>query len=256
MSQYIDIGANLTSKQFSYIPPLLNDAQKNGVQRIILTGSNLKNSEKAINLTKKYPWYPLFATVGIHPHDAKSFTDNTTNDLKKLLADPKVVAVGECGLDYNRMFSPKEMQIKCFRTQLDLAIELGKPVFLHERDAVEDFYNILSEYKDKKIRGVVHCFTGNKETAQKYLDLGMFIGITGWICDDRRNKDLVDALTIIPLDKMMVETDSPFLSPIRGQTNVPSNIKYVVAKIAKELNKDENELANQLYNNTKSFFAM
>lgn len=255
MSQYIDIGANLTSKQFTFIPPLLNDAQKNGVQKIIITGTNLKNSERAIFLTKKYPWYPLFSTVGIHPHDAKSFTDNTPNELKKLLSDPKVAAVGECGLDYNRMFSPKDMQIKCFRAHLDLAVELDKPLFLHERDAVDDFYNILLEYKGK-VKGVVHCFSGNKETVQKYLDLGMFIGITGWICDDRRNKDLVEALPVIPLDKMMVETDSPFLSPFPRQTNVPANVKYIVAKIAKVLNKDETELATQFYNNTTSFFSL
>ena len=255
MLQYIDIGANLSSKQFSYLPPILNEAQQNGVCRIIITGSNLKNSEKAQTIIKKYPWYPLFSTVGIHPHDAKTFNDNTLIELRKLLTHPNVVAVGECGLDYNRMFSPKEIQIKCFRAHLDLAVELNKPLFLHERDAENDFYNILSEYKGK-VRGVVHCFTGNKETVQKYLDLGMSIGITGWICDDRRNKDLLEAIKVIPLDKIMVETDSPFLSPIKGQTNVPSNIGYVVAKIAKELNKDELDLANTFYNNTTSFFAV
>lgn len=255
MAKYIDIGANLTSKQFTNIPDILNDSLNWNVERIIITGTSVRNSQAAVEMVNKYKWYPLYSTVGVHPHDAKSCNNKTLDELRELIKNDRVVAIGECGLDWNRLFSSKSLQLKWFRNQLDLAVEFNKPVFLHERDAFDDFYNILFEYKGK-INGVVHCFTGTKEDAQKYIDLGMYIGITGWVCDDRRNKSLLEALHVIPLDKMMVETDSPFLSPVKGQTNYPANITYVVDRIAQELGKDNVELAEIVYDNTIKFFNL
>lgn len=253
MSKYIDIGVNLNSKQFNSVQEVLDDAWNNYVD-IIITGTNLKNSQNALKLVEKYKDYNLHSTVGIHPHDAKTGDDNTIMELEKLMINDRVVAIGECGLDLNRCFSPKDQQIKCFRQQLELAVKYNKPGFMHERDAFEDMYQILTEYKGK-IRGVIHCFTGTKEQVKKYTDMGLSIGITTWVCDDRRNKNVLEALKHIPLDKLMVETDSPFLSPFKGQTNYPSNIYYAVDRIARELGKTHDEIAEICLKNTKQFFV-
>ncbi|QKF94547.1 TatD-like protein [Fadolivirus algeromassiliense] len=255
MAKYIDIGANLTKKQFNDISALLNDAKEWNVERIIITGTTVNNSKQAFEMINMYKWYPLYSTAGVHPHDAKTCNKNTLDELRNLLKNDNVVAVGECGLDYDRMFSPKNVQLEWFRKQLDLAVEFNKPVFLHERSAFDDFYNIMVEYKDK-IRGVVHCFTGTKEQAQKYIDLGLYIGLTGFICDKRRNKETLEALHTIPLDRLMIETDAPFMSPVGKHPNYPSYVSYVTIGIAEELKLKEQELAHQVYNNTIQFFNL
>jgi TatD DNase family protein len=254
MSKYIDIGANLTNKKFKNIDQILQNATECNVERIIITGTNMMKSIAAVKMVEKYGKFALYATVGVHPHDASSCDTKTISKMEKLIkSNDYVCAVGECGLDYNRMFSPKNVQLRWFEEQIKLAIKLEKPLFLHERDAANDFYNMLVKYKGK-VRGVVHCFTGNKETVQKYVGLGMHIGITGWICDLKRNKDLLEAVKCVPLDKLMIETDAPFLSPVKNRLNEPSNVGYVVNKMAQVLHIDETKLAKILYDNTVKFF--
>jgi TatD DNase family protein len=204
----IDIGANLTHKSFNTDrESVLDRAWAAGVPYIIVTGTNLASSEAAIKLATRQPM--LRTTVGIHPHDAKTMTPEVFKRLAALAHLGSACAIGECGLDFNRMFSTQEEQINAFELQLALAQDVSLPLFLHERDAVDKFTEMLTLHSGK-IRGVVHCFTGNTKTLKAYLDLGMYIGITGWICDERRNQDVKDAIKYLPLDRMLVETDAPF----------------------------------------------
>jgi TatD DNase family protein len=261
MSKLIDIGANLTNFRFAKcLPEVLKAATENNVERIIITGTDVKNSILANGIVEKYKddkknKVMLYSTAGIHPHDANMFNDQSIKQLEALFKNKTVVAVGECGLDYNRMFSAKDKQLKCFEEQIKLAIKLNKPLFLHERDAFDDFVKILKKYKGQ-VRGVVHCFSGNGKHLDAYINLGMYIGITGWVCDDGRNADLLKALKNLPLDKLMIETDAPFLNPTSKGDNVPANVKYVAERLAKELNIEYNELCKTVYENTVTFFSL
>jgi TatD DNase family protein len=257
---YIDIGANLTHHIYkNNLKEVLEDSKKWYVEKLIITGTKLSNIKDAQTISYKYPEYNIYYTSGVHPHNAKELNKSNFNIIEKLCLDTRCLAIGECGLDYDRMFSSKEEQLFWFEEQIKLSIKYNKPLFLHERDAFEDFYNILSKYKGQ-IRGVVHCFTGNKNQINKYLELGMYIGITGWICDDHRNKNLIEAIRMMDkkyLDRLMIETDCPFLSPIKeDKTNVPSYIYYVLLRLCKELNINEKELETILYNNTTKFFNL
>ena len=255
--EYIDIGVNLFSNQFKEREDkIVENAKKNNIG-IIITGSSLRSSELADQYTKKNT--ETYATAGVHPHAAKTCNHNTIDKLENMILNNKnIVAVGECGLDYDRMFSTKEEQLYWFEKQIELAEKLNMPLFLHERCAENDFIEILKKHRDICKKSVVHCFTGKKETALRYLNLGCMIGITGWICDDKRNKDLLEAIKIIPIERLMIETDAPYLIPkgIKGigGTNVPENIIYVSKKISDIKNIDENILKRQLLNNTKRFF--
>lgn len=258
--RYIDIGANLTSKKIPQTEKLVREALDAGVSPIIITGCSLKGSQEALAIVHKYPQYELYCTVGIHPHNAKQYNRPTQGALNEMHKDPKVVAVGECGLDYNRMFSSKEDQIRCFRAQIEMAVRLNKPMFLHDREAFPEFGDILEEYVKRegmdKVRGVVHCFTGTVEEIKKYVELGFYIGITGWICDERRNKSLLEAIHHVPNDRLMVETDSPYLNPTRKGNNVPKNTVIVLDRLANELKMEHDELAKICYENTRRLFRI
>ena len=204
MNKLIDIGANLTNTQFkSDIQEVLNRANESNISNIILTGTSIDSSRDALDLVKQYPQY-LKSTAGVHPHDAKTWNDEVKEELKLLCLIPDVVAVGECGLDYNRNYSPPEIQRLCFDEQLHIARDNQKPVFLHERDAHDDFINILKEHRDSLSNAVVHCFTGNKQALMNYLDIDCHIGITGWVCDPRRGKELQDLVKLIPYERLMI----------------------------------------------------
>lgn len=170
-----------------------------------------------------------------------------------------IKAIGEIGLDYDRMYSSKESQMKCFENILEIAEGYHKPLFLHEREAVNDFIKILSRHESLCNRAVVHCFTGTEETAREYLDLGCYIGLTGWICDNKRNQDVIKALDIIPMEKLMVETDAPYLTP-KGyglsSRNIPNNVIYVVKKIAEVKGLPVEKVRETVYKNTLSFFSI
>lgn len=257
MVKYIDIGVNLFCSQFKNPERILNEAMKEETA-CILTGSDMEENEKVSLFVHRHECY---GTAGIHPHNADSAKAEDFERIKEIISEnDRIVAVGECGLDYDRMFSTKENQIICFENQLKIAEELNKPLFLHEREAGEDFIAMFRNHKDLCSRAVVHCFTGDKELLKKYTDMGFYIGITGWICDEKRGAALREAVELIPHDRIMIETDAPYLTPknIKGlsRTNVPQNIKYVAAELAKHMKMSESELTECASENTKRFFSI
>lgn len=203
----------------------------------------------------------LLGTAGIHPHNADRAKQEDFQLIERFLLDnEKIVAVGECGLDYDRMFSTKENQIRCLEKHIILAEKWNKPLFLHERNAADDFIRRFKKHADICKKSVVHCFTGDRAVLDKYLTMGFSIGITGWICDDRRGKELREAVSMIPLDRILVETDAPYLTPknVSGldRTNVPQNIKYVVRDLAKYMKVSEDILIEHARQNTERIFQI
>lgn len=243
----IDIGVNLTSKQFrGDLPAVIERASSAGVRYMIVTGLNASLSQAALELSRTRP-QQLCCTVGVHPHNASSVDAHTRGELKNLARAPEVVAIGECGLDYDRDFSPRPQQRAAFEAQLELAVELQKPVFLHQRSAHDDFERILKNARSKLAGGVVHCFTGDARELDCYLALGLCIGITGFICDERRGTHLRELVRRIPPDRLMVETDAPFLLPrdlqgASGRRNEPGYLPHVARAVARYAGRDEAEL--------------
>lgn len=256
----IDIGANLTNARFrSDLPQLLRNASSVGVEKIIVTGTSLECSQHASELCERHPHY-LSCTAGIHPHDAKSFDPaSTSNALRELLRKPQVVAVGECGLDFNRDFSPRDAQRECFVAQLELSSKTQLPLFLHERDAFDEFHSIMEAKRNQISRGVVHCFTGNEQALRAYLELDLHIGITGWICDEQRGKHLQELVTLIPADRLMIETDCPYLAPKdhrpRIKRNEPKYLPHILRRVAEFRGEDASELSTKLIDTTNKFFS-
>ena len=257
MTKYIDIGLNLFCRQFRDPDHIISDAASAGVS-CILTGSDMKGNAAIHQYVQTHD---CCGTCGIHPHNADRARPEDFARMREMITqNPKIVAVGECGLDYDRMFSTRENQLRCFDRHIRLAEELGKPLFLHERDASKDFIARMKQHPEQCRRSVVHCFTGDAHTLKTYLDMGFFIGITGWICDNRRGKALQEAVRIIPPDRLMIETDAPYLTPKNvaglGNINVPQNICYVAAELAKHMHIDEAELTAQVLENTQRFFGL
>lgn len=255
--KYYDIGLNLFCKQFSDPEKVIKDAEDNGVC-CILTGTDIKENKKIDVFVKNHD---AFGTAGIHPHNADRAKQEDFQIIERILSENnKIVAVGECGLDFDRMFSARENQIRCLEKHIVLAEKLNKPLFLHERSAADEFIKRFKKHPNICKKSVVHCFTGNKATLDKYLSMGFSIGITGWICDDRRAKELRDAVHIIPLDRILVETDAPYLTPKNvpglSRTNVPKNIKYVVRDLAKYMNVSEEVLIENARKNTERIFQI
>jgi TatD DNase family protein len=261
-SSIVDIGANLTNGAFERDrDEVVKRALDSGVQKIIVTASNLDSSRKAAALALLRPGV-LYSTAGIHPHDAKSADASAIAALRLLLGEPHIVACGECGLDFNRNYSEPKTQELWFDAQVALACELGKPLFLHERDAHARFLGILLSHKSSLPRAVVHCFTGSREELFAYLDNGFSIGITGWICDERRGLGLRELVREIPLDRLMIETDAPFLYPRtmhprpKSSRNEPAFLTYVLREAASSLKISEEEIASVTYANSVRFFGL
>ncbi len=255
--KYYDIGLNLFCRQFPDPEKVIKEAEDNEVC-CILIGTDIKEIKKINEFVKTHD---TFGTAGIHPHNADRAREEDFQLLEQILSENnRMVAVGECGLDYDRMFSTKENQIRCLEKHIILAEKLNKPLFLHERSAADDFIKRFKRHPDICKRSVIHCFTGNKATLDKYLSMGFYIGITGWICDDRRAKELREAVHIIPLDRIMVETDAPYLTPKNvlglNRTNVPQNIKYVVKDLAKYMKVSEDVLIENAKKNTERVFQV
>ena len=239
---------------------IIDDAKKVGVKQFIITGTNVHSSQIAAEYASKFP-ETLYSTSGVHPHDAKTCNGHTINELEKIAKNKSVIAIGECGLDYNRNFSPQDLQRKWFEAQVELAERLDMPLFLHEREAHEDLYGILKKY-DVCEKSVVHCFTGTKNEAQNYIDLGCYIGVTGWICAMKRGRDLQEAVSVIPPEKLMIETDAPFLIPKnfekkpKKNRNEPRYLPHILETIAMCMGLDAEDLAIQVTKNTKEFFKI
>ncbi|WP_415325678.1 TatD family hydrolase [Chryseobacterium sp. MMS23-Vi53] len=261
MNTFIDIGTNLTNKQFyNEQEETINRALDNGIEQMILTGTSVRGSKESAEIAENYPEI-LFSTAGIHPHDAKSFNNESINELKKLLKHDHVISVGECGLDFDRDFSPRPMQEKCYRAQLELAIEISKPLFLHERSAFKKFNEITDEYLSKLPEAVVHCFTGTLNEAKTYLDKGFYLGFTGAISDQNRFKHLEEVIKYVPLDRMMIETDAPFMLPknmprMQNRRNEPSFLPYVAQTIANLKKISISEVADETTDVARNFFRI
>ncbi|SFA76631.1 TatD DNase family protein [Cohnella sp. OV330] len=256
----IDIGVNLMHRSFNQDrETVVEKATSAGVAPLVITGTSLRSSQEAARYARQYPG-KLYATAGVHPHDAKSCSQETIQKLKSLATQPEVVAIGECGLDYNRDFSPRDVQRRWFGEQIKLAMELDMPLFLHEREAHQDFVSMLKEHGAPK--AVVHCFTGTYAELKAYLDMGFHIGITGWICDERRGKPLRDLVRNIPLDRLMVETDAPFLTPrdlkekpAEGR-NEPAFLQHILQAVAKCIGRPAEEVAKATTETARAFFGL
>ncbi len=258
----VDIGANLTHDSFKHdLDAVLARAADAKVQQLVVTGATREGSRESLALARAHPGR-LFATAGVHPHHALEVTDEAIIELRDLLAQPEVVAVGECGLDYFRDFSPRHAQRRAFEQQLELAVECGKPLFLHQRDAHDDFLAILKPYLARTGPAVVHCFTGDERALMESLDAGCFIGITGWLCDERRGQHLRELVKRIPADRLMVETDCPYLLPRtlrpapKDRRNEPSFLPHIVEELARDRGEDIATTAAATTGAARAFFRL
>ena len=264
--ELIDIGVNLTGSSFKKdLPAIIDRACSAGVTKMVVTGTNVQHSEAAIELCELWPDV-LFSTAGVHPHHAKEWTDEAALKLSSIAGHSAVRAIGECGLDYNRNFSEPKDQRLCFEAQLELAADLQLPVFLHQRDAHKDFLNIIKRWRDKLPNGVAHCFTGHLDEAKAYLDLDLQIGVTGWLSDERRGHSLREAVKYIPLNRLMIETDAPYLLPrdlpvemtaqLQARRNEPMVLPHVCLTLAKYKNMEVDEVARQTTRLAREFFSI
>lgn len=260
-AQWADIGVNLTDKQFrDDRDAVIDRARLAGVSWQLITGTHIDESREAIALAEQHD--DLFATAGLHPHSARFYSRDLEKELADMLRHPAVRAAGEMGLDFNRDFSPRPDQETAFEAQLALAVEAGLPVFLHERDAHERFQPILKTFRDDLVGAVVHCFTGSKTALFDYLDLDCHIGITGWVCDERRGKDLADLVHNIPDSRLLIETDAPYLlprdlpeAPPKKRRNEPSLLPWIGQRIAQLRGQEIEAVAAMTSNNAKALFA-
>ena len=258
---FTDICCNLTHASFKKdTAEVLTRAQAAGVKTLVVPGTSISDSERAINLANQAPAM-LLPTVGIHPHMAKEWRPDSREQLLRLAQNEAVVAIGETGLDYCRNFSPPDQQIAAFKKQLGVAKETGLPLLLHQRDAHEDFIAILRATEIKA--AVIHCFTGSRDELDAYLELDLYIGITGWICDERRGRHLEELLSAIPPDRLLIETDAPYLLPRdlapesrpRNRRNEPAFLVHVGKRIADALGIPIDELAYRTNSNAHLLFG-
>jgi len=258
----IDIGANIAHDSFDEDRiDMMRRAADAGVHKIIVTGSSDDSNVQAANLAEQSPGV-LYSTAGVHPHHASDYTDDSDALIRSLVKKDCVVAVGECGLDYFRNLSPREAQLDAFKRQLEIAKDSGLPVFLHQRDAHDDFVEILEPALPDLSRAVAHCFTGEGESLREYIAMGLYVGITGWICDERRGKHLHDIVSIIPDDKLLIETDAPYLLPRtirprpKSRRNEPMYLPEVVRVLAEARGQTEDHIAAITTANAIRFFSL
>jgi TatD DNase family protein len=256
----VDIGLNLGHRRFdSDRAEVIERALEAGVTRMILTGTDVAESEAMVALAASRPGV-FWSTAGVHPHDASTCDGQTLPTLRTLAQRAEVVAIGECGLDFNRDFSPRVEQERWFEAQIGLALELDLPLFLHERDATTRFLEIVDRFRDPRPRGVVHCFTGDRDALEAYLERGFYIGVTGWVCDERRGSDLQALVAHIPLDRLLIETDAPYLPPRdirpRVKRNEPAHLPHIAAVVARHAGVSPLELAEATSRNASLLFAL
>lgn len=258
----IDIGANLTHDSFDADrDAVLERAREAGVTRLVVTGTTVAASTAARDLARSAPGV-LYATAGVHPHHAAELDADGVAELRALLDDAAVLTVGECGLDYFRDFSPRDAQRRAFAAQLELAAETGLPVFLHQREAHEPFVELLRDARDGLAGGVAHCFTGGPAELADYLELDLYIGVTGWVCDDRRGGALREAVPHIPLERLLIETDAPYLLPRdyapqpKSRRNEPSLLPHILERVATLMERPVDEIAAATTANAERLFGL
>lgn len=258
--ELVDIGLNLAHDSFDRDrEQVIAEAVRAGVTRMVITGSSLESTKTALEIVAADP-ERFRCTAGVHPHHATELDEAAFEELESLVKRPEVVAVGECGLDYFRNFSPADAQRRAFRAQLELATRVGKPVFLHQRDAHQEFLALMREYRARLAGGVAHCFTGNAEEARDYLALDLYIGITGWICDERRGLHLREVVREIPAERLLIETDAPYLLPRdldpkpKDRRNEPKYLPHILEVIAEARGESPEELASITTRNALALF--
>jgi len=254
----IDSHAHIQGKEYANeVDAIIGRAREAGVEKIIVVGGagDMTSNTEAIALAAAYP--NVYATVGMHPHDAKDVGDEELRRLRELTARSKVVAVGETGLDYYYSHSPHDVQRRVFLQFIHMARETALPLVVHERDAAKDAADLLRSEGAAKIRGVIHCFTGNYEAACAYLDLGFYLSFTG-IITFKNAESLRDVVRKVPLDRMLVETDSPYLTPVphRGKRNEPAFVRFVAETVAKVKGIHFEEVARATSGNTAALFGI
>ena len=263
----IDIGVNMAHRTFrSHWRDVVQQAVRAGADTLVLTGTSLRTCQEHCDMAQT--WYDehstknLYFTVGIHPHDAKSFDRDTLEALRDLLQHPLAVAVGECGLDFNRNFSPPHVQESVFREQVKLACTLAKPLFVHEREAHKELLKILDQVSaDDSVPPlppiVVHCFTGSEAEALEYVRRGYYIGFTGTICKKERGAPLREILPKLPLDRLMVETDAPFMGFGKGRRNSrPEDVVEVARQLAETIHRPFEEVCETTTATAQFFFGI
>ncbi|WP_445000834.1 TatD family hydrolase [Halomonas mongoliensis] len=261
----VDIGANLTHESFARdLPAVLGRARAANVTTLILTGTDREHAEQAVAMCREHggDGLSLHATAGVHPHDASRWDGELAGAMAALQQLPEVVAVGECGLDFNRNFSTPAEQERAFEAQLEIAAACGKPLFIHERDAGRRMREMLRAWRDDIGDAVVHCFTAERDTLHGYLDLDLHIGLTGWLCDERRGHHLRELVGDIPLARLMVETDCPYLLPrnlpakLKGRRHEPALLPWIVRDIAHWRGESEAALAAGTTATARRFFRL
>ena len=260
--ELIDIGCNLTHDSFDRDRgEVIKAAHSAGVAQIVVTGASLAGSQAAVILAKTSPRV-LFATAGVHPHLASAYDDETDRLLRAMASQQDIVAVGETGLDYFRDLSPRDVQRSVFKQQIQIAIDSGLPLFLHQRDAHDDFFALLTSHREQLDEVVVHCFTGNQVELHAYLDLDCHLGITGWICDERRGTHIKDFVKDIPLNRLMIETDAPYLKPrnlrprVKSHRNEPRWLPWILGTLAACRDEHPQALAEATTRNARAFFRL
>jgi TatD DNase family protein len=262
LNSLIDIGANIAHDSFDDDRiEVMHRAKEAGVEKIIITGSSDESNVKAANLAANSKGM-LYSTAGVHPHYASDYSDKSDALIRSLIKKDAVVAVGECGLDYYRNLSPREIQIEVFKRQLDIAKDASLPVFLHQRDAHYDFVKIMKPALPDLSQVVVHCFTDTEESLREYIAMGFYIGITGWICDERRGKELYDIASVIPDEKLLIETDSPYLLPRsiqpkpKSRRNEPMYLPEIARVIAEARKQSVEHVVKMTTKNAIRFFSL
>ena len=260
MHEIADIACNFTSERFDKdLDDVINRAITNKITKFALICSRLNDLEKLLEIYNRFT-KDMYFTIGVHPHHANEINDEYLNRLKEAIKDNNPHAIGETGLDFYRNLSTYEEQIYAFEEQIKIAIDTNKPLFLHQRDSHDDFIKILRKYSADFNKAVVHCFTGTQKQLDDYLELDCYIGVTGWICDEKRNVELRKTIKNIPLERLMIETDCPYLIPKnlhdkpKNNRNEPCNLNHIVAEIAMLMALDEENLRKETLRNTEKFF--
>ena len=262
MHEIADIACNFTSDRFDNdLDEVIDRAVANDITKFGLICSRLSDLDKLLKIYKRYS-KEMFFTIGVHPHHANEINAEYLEKLKEAISINNPHAIGEAGLDFFRNLSTYEEQIFAFEEQIKIAIETNKPLFLHQRDSHHDFIKILRKYSSDIKKAVVHCFTGTQKQLDDYLELDCYIGVTGWICDAKRNVELRETIKNIPLERLMIETDCPYLIPKnlpekpKNNRNEPNNLNHIVAEISALINIDEDVLRNETFKNTLDFFTI
>ena len=251
---YIDTHAHLNMPEYFDLAEVLKRASDAGVSTIIDVSFDMESARRSVKLSDSY--YNIFSAVGVHPHDAEAFSEKDHDELMRLAAGGKVVAIGETGLDYYKNLSPKDAQIRVFRRHIELAQQLGLPLIVHSRDSHDDTLRTLHEENKGSLKGVMHCFSGGVNEAKLVLDLGFYISFAGPITF--KNAEAArETAKYVPLDRILIETDCPYLSPVpfRGKRNEPSYVVHIASKLAEVKNVPEEEVSMRTNRNAEALFT-